>query len=128
MCSYQAPGIAAGPANVSLCLGVCTATQRSANTHRPTPRLSQPCGRRPPMTVRRKPPALALLALAGFVCAVAPPRVSAQTWANNAYRYRAPLTITNPSGAAVAAGDVIAFSYNPGYGIFEGKARADSKD
>lgn len=80
------------------------------------------------MTVQWKPPVLVLLALAGFMGTVAPPRAAAQTWANNAYRYRAPLTITNPSGASLGVGDVVAFSFHPNYGVFEGKSRADSKD
>ena len=58
-----------------------------------------------------------LLGIAGFTTAFAqtPP------WADNNYRYRRPLPISNTAGAAINTGDVLAYSYIPNYGPFDGK-------
>ncbi|HEY3411666.1 MAG TPA: carboxypeptidase regulatory-like domain-containing protein [Armatimonadota bacterium] len=58
-----------------------------------------------------------LLGIAGYYAAYAqtPP------WADSNYRYRRPLTISNTAGAAINTGDVLAYSYIPGYGPFDGK-------
>lgn len=58
-----------------------------------------------------------LLGIAGYYAAYAqtPP------WADNGYRYRRPLTISNTAGAAINTGDVLAYSYVPNYGPFDGK-------
>lgn len=58
-----------------------------------------------------------LIGVAGYYAAYAqtPP------WADANYRYRRPLTISNTAGAVINTGDVLAYSYVPGYGPFDGK-------
>lgn len=72
------------------------------------------------MTIWKGPRWLAtavLLGVAGYYASYAqtPP------WADTNYRYRRPLTISNTAGVAINTGDVLAYSYIPSYGPFDGK-------
>ncbi|HEY3415069.1 MAG TPA: hypothetical protein VGM51_18700 [Armatimonadota bacterium] len=79
------------------------------------------------MILRYKPTLARLAIIVGFASLVGTSSVKAQAWADPNYAFRRPLTVTNPTTRAYAAGDIVAFTYAPGTGQLA-NSRADGKD